>query len=113
MYDFYKIWIQNREQINTIITNPLLSFKGYYELNTGQIIIYPICCKHGHFTFELKSPTWLQITGSLHKFWNKGTNENDFSFQDAVPAIDEFCKTYLINPQLARIVNLEYGINVN
>ena len=113
MVDYFKLWIENIVQIQKIYNLPLLDFKGTHSLKTGDIIEYPIKCKWNVFEFELKSATWLEITGSLHKYWNKGTNENDFKYIDVKTAIENLCKDLNLNPKLAKLINLEIGVNVN
>ncbi|GEO09491.1 hypothetical protein [Segetibacter aerophilus] len=112
MYDYVKLWVREKEQIDKILDNPLLSFKQLFSIDTGEVISYPITCTWNVFTLKLKSPTWLQITGSLHKYWNNGTNENDFTFSDVNQTIEKFCRQLDLSPSLATIHNLEYGINI-
>jgi hypothetical protein len=54
----------------------------------------------------------LEITGSIHKYWNGGTNENDFFFSDAIEAIQKFCQDLELNPSLVFVKNLEFGLNL-
>ena len=111
MYDFIKIWIENKDQIQTVLDNPLLDFTQNILIDTGEIINYPIFCKWNVFTFKLMSATRLQMIGSLHKYWNV-SNENDFDFKNITITINKFCKTFKIDPNLCTIHNLETGVNI-
>ena len=54
----------------------------------------------------------LEISGSIHKYWNGGTNENDFTFYDSCAAIQLVCQELELEPFLAKLVNLEFGVNL-
>jgi hypothetical protein len=72
--------------------------------------------QQGHWqNFELFvfSPTYMEIQGSLHIYFNNGTNETDFTFNDASIAIRALCSDMHLNPSLARVTNLEFGVNVH
>lgn len=113
MTDYIKLWVENVAQIEKIYDLSLLDFNGQHSRKTGDIIEYPITCTWDVFKFELKSATRLEITGSLHKYWNKGTNENDFKYTDIKTAIQNFCTDLNLDPKLAKLINLEIGVNVN
>jgi hypothetical protein len=112
MYDYLKIWIEDREQIKKILSLSFLSFTGSYNVRTGEILQYPLLSKWSVFELRLISATRMQITGSLHKFWNRGTNENDFHFRSVITAINDLCRQLKLNPSLATIHNLEFGVNI-
>lgn len=112
MYDYFKLFIYDIEQINRIKAISGIDFLGKLSLKNGNLIEYPQTCKWQCFDFVLKSPTWLIIGGSIHKYWNNGTNETDFYFSDLVKALDRFCNQLQLNPELAIITNLECGVNV-
>ena len=113
MVDYFKLWITDSEQIARVRANPLCDFEGKFKFNSGDTIHYPADCKWSEFTLELKSPTWLEITGSLHKYWNNGSNENDFTLKDIRLAIANFCNDLNISAEYAHLINLEIGVNIN
>jgi hypothetical protein len=112
MYDFIKARVYDEPQVMAIMELPFLNFLVKCEEKTGALIQYPKEAKWGVWTFIVKSPTWLEIRGSIHKHWHKGSNYKDFDFGAAQQAIKAFCEQIHLEPALAHICNLEYGINV-
>ena len=104
MVDYLKLWIEDIAQIRKILNNPNFDFKGNFSTKTGEIEDYPLNSKWKNFELELKSKTRLEITGSLHIYWNNGTNENDFNINDCKNAIDKLCMEIDLNPINAKIV---------
>jgi len=113
MYDYLKMWIEHKQDIYNILSHSLLSFTGLYKTDTGEVIEYPKVAIWERFEFKQFSQTRIQITGSLHKYWNNGTNENDFTLDNVISAIDRFCKVFRIDARRATIHNLEFGVNIN
>lgn len=113
MIDFVKIWIRNAQTVNGLQYNPVLDFTGTHSRASGEIHDYPITARYKNLEFAIKSATFAQISGSLHKFWNNGTNENDFTFPDLCKTIRNICETFQINPLNATIHNLEFGVNIH
>lgn len=113
MYDYLKMWIDNKKDIDSLLSHSLLSFTGMYKTDTGEVIEYPKFASWGGFEFKQFSQTRIQITGSLHKYWNNGTNENDFTLGDVISAIDRFCKVFSVDARRATIHNLEFGVNIS
>ena len=112
MYDYWKLWVEDAQQIELILNNPLFEFEQTFSVRSGEIVAFPKIAKWKQWTIKQESPTLLKISGSIHKFWNGGTNENDFSCRNAVKAIDMFCKVFELAPSLAKVVNLEFAVNI-
>jgi hypothetical protein len=112
MYDYWRLLIVDRKQINTILNNPLFTFTQVFERNTSELYDFPQSAKWHNWEIDVFSPTHLLIKGSIHKYYNNGTNETDFFFHDAIRAIKQFCSAFQLNPGLARVENLEFGVNV-
>lgn len=112
LIDYVKIWVTDCTDITRILANELIEYKGNYSRNTGEILSYPLTGRWNVWEFEIKSATWLQITGSLHKFWNKGTNGNDFYLIDLLTSITDLCNILQINPHNMSLHNLEFGVNI-
>ena len=110
MLDYWKLWIYDKQQIETILQNSRI--RKHFESNEEGVLT-GIKGRFENWKVQtLHSPFRLEIAGSIHKYWNGGTNENDFTFQDAGKAIAKFCKEFDLTPSLARVVNLEFGINL-
>jgi hypothetical protein len=107
--DYWKIWINDKEQIEKVLNNQNIS-KEFTSNERGELI--GITGRFKEWTIETLSPVRLQITGSIHKWHNGGTNENDFSFTDAIAAITAFSKEFDLNTTLAYIKNLEFAVNL-
>lgn len=112
MYDYWKLFIEDKEQISTILNNPRFGFVQEYDRATAELHTFPQRAKWHNWELDAFSPTHLLIKGSIHKFYNKGTNETDFTFDDAIKAIEDFCSAFQLNWELARVENLEFGVNI-
>ena len=112
MIDWGKYWVRDAALVNRIFANEELDFEESHSTKTGEIKEYPKYAKWKWWEFEMKSPTWLEITGSLHKNWNKGTNGNDFKLPDLFAAISDFCKFLQVSPYDLTVHNLEFGVNI-
>ncbi len=112
MYDYWKLWIRDKEQILKILYNSLFEFKQTVNRATGEVHEYPQKANWKNWEIIAFSPALLEIRGSIHKYWNNGTNETFFTYSDAKKAINLFCNEFKLNPLLAKIINLEFGVNV-
>jgi hypothetical protein len=109
MLDYWKLWIYDKPTIERVLTNKQVIKK--FISNEDQVLI-GIKGKFQFWKIQTLSPVHLEITGSIHKYWNGGTNENDFSFQNAVDATKMFCKEFDLDPSLVFVKNLEFGLNL-
>lgn len=112
MYDYSKLHIKDIRQVNTIVHNPLLEFKQTFNKSTSEILEFPLIAKWENWDIKVFSHSFLEIRGSFHKFWNNGTNENDFCFNKAQETINYLCAKLLLDPNLVKVCNLEFGVNV-
>jgi hypothetical protein len=87
MLDYFKLWIIDNATINTVLSNDSIK-KDFTSNEDGEMI--GIKGKSQNWKIKTLSPSLLEIAGSIHKFWNKGTNENDFTFSNAILAIKSF-----------------------
>ena len=76
------------------------------EFETYKIVIRQVV--------KLNSETkyYLKLNGSLHKNKFGGANYERFYFYDIVNEIDKICKTLLIDSKRTKIVNIEFGVNI-
>src|SRR4051812_22440676 len=110
MYDYMKLRIYDHRQIASILNNSKFEFQQRVNISTSEVYSFPQFCKWNVFEIQVYSPSLLEIRGSLHRFWNNGTNENDFPLTEVKKAITRFCEEFNLNPFLAHITNLEYGV---
>jgi len=60
-----------------------------------------------------KTPKYyLKVKGSLHKNWFNGSNYKRFYYYNVCSEIDKICTTLQINRLVAKVVNLEFGVNI-
>ncbi|MBL4676395.1 MAG: hypothetical protein JKY70_09365 [Mucilaginibacter sp.] len=80
----------------------------------GDGIVLPWSqAKFKNLKFSIHENGRIQITGSLHKFWNNGDhNYNDFNVANLKKCIEDLQDMFDINPYTARLSNLEYGVNL-
>lgn len=98
--------------IRQLIANERIDFEGGCNIRTGEVRNYPLIGKWEYWEFEIKSPSWLEIRGSLHKSWNNGTNENDFTYWGLFQSIKMLCEFLQVSPKDITIHNLEFGVNI-
>ena len=112
MIDWAKYWICDAASVNRIFENEELNFLEAHSTKTGLIYEYPKTAKWKCWEFEIKSHSFLEVSGSLHKHWNKGSNENDFTLRDLYSAIVDFCRFLKVSPYDMTVHNLEFGVNI-
>jgi hypothetical protein len=114
MIDFVKLNIKN-PNITGIRNNPLLEWDQLTNETTGDVKRYSANF-HG-LTVEILYNQFLNIAGSVHKFWNTinrkgGHNYNDLKLQDLTGVIMDLCKMLDLEPGSCTIENFEFGVNV-
>lgn len=114
MIDFIKLQILN-PNIPRISSNPLLEWIEETNTRTGEVKKYTSYF-HG-MKLEIKNNQHLNISGSIHKFWNSingrsEQNYNDFRFEDLASVIIQLCDMLDLVPGSCVLQNLEFGVNV-
>lgn len=114
MIDFVKIRVQN-PNIKQIRENLCLEWELSISERTGEV--KEIIAKYHNLTFKIVCNQYLNISGSLHKFWNSingrgEQNYNDFMFSDLAEVINEICDSFNLNPSSCMIENIEFGVNI-
>ena len=115
MVDFIKLRVV-KPDIQRIRSNPLLEWDLTASERTGEVKEYTV--KFHGITFKITNNKYLNISGSIHKFWNSlhgqgEQNYNDFRFEDLTGVIIEFCKMFDLIPDSCILENLEFGVNVS
>lgn len=96
-----------------IKNNPLLDFDITSYLKTGEIKGKEINAEYRNLKFKIKGDNYIEMQGSLHKFWNENLkNYNDFT----ISALSEVCKgigeRFDLNAKNLVLRNVEFGVNV-
>lgn len=115
MIDFVKIRVKNPD-IQKIRDNTRLEWEQLTKERTGEIKEYR-AIYHG-LTFEIVNNQYLNISGSLHKYWNSSQgggeqNYNDFNFSNLTGTIDKLCLSFDLSPENCILENIEFGVNVS
>jgi hypothetical protein len=118
MIDGVKIHIANID-VKQMLNNPVLSFIGSYDANTGEILTRePLTAKYNGLTLRLvpstinKNPHCL-IDGSIHRFYNQGgTNRSDFNFTQLHECLNSFERLIKQPLNSLALQNLEFGVNI-
>jgi hypothetical protein len=64
--------------------------------------------------FKLFPSGRIQISGSLHKYWNNGYhNYNAFNLNHVLEVIKDLEMKFGIDPFNMRLENLEFGVNIS
>lgn len=103
MIDFVKITIKDQAFARLLLQNENLTF--YQDRNKMAANIK-------NLTVLVHDSGRVEVSGSLHHYWNNGGNWNDFGRLDLFDTIAEICQLLKIEPQQAKIQNLEYGVNI-
>jgi hypothetical protein len=114
MIDFLKILILDKILIESIWRNKLLIYSNEDKRlikESGEIKKKEVKkLKNLLFT---KYDNKLEITGSVHYYFNEGIhNANDFTVSDCIAIINSIKIDLNLDLSKCRIINLEYGINI-
>lgn len=110
MLDYVKLWIYDKPTIANILANNKLT-KNFISNEDG--ILTGVTSNYKNWQIKTITADCLQLAGSIHKYWNGGTNETDFPFSDVVRAIKKFCKEFALHPSFVFVKNLEFGVNLH
>lgn len=113
MIDWVKMLVNTENGVNRLLQSPSLDFTEEYSIRTGEVTAYPKKAQNKGFEFVVSSPKYAIVTGSLHKYYYKGQNYNDFTYNQLVSSIDTFCNSYGLYAGELILQNLEFGVNIN
>ncbi len=120
MIDYIKMYVKNLKVAEKWLNSVYLKFNVEIGYNTGEISKNKIIANYRGLKFTIfhKDTTLtkivrLQVTGSLHKYRNKGKhNYNDFDYSNLLEVIKELESKFYIHPYTTTIHNIEFGVNV-
>lgn len=120
MIDFIKCILLTTPEY--LLSNPNLKFGLNMDDKTGEVIKN----RYGYITrvaqlgqlqikisenYETQN-TVIELSGSLHKHHQGGTNFNDFTFFDVCTTINQICDLLKLTPEQFIISHIEYGVNI-
>lgn len=112
MFDFNKSSLTG-VNISELLNNDLLNFSLQVNDRTGEIIENRKEAKFNSWKFEIVNDMFIELQGSFHKYHNSGKhNYNDFAANDLLNVLTDLSTKFKINPFLATLHNLEFGVNV-
>lgn len=114
MIDFLKITITDAEIRQYFYNHKLLYFHSESEilLFDKESIVSKDFKQYKGILFEFTQYA-LFIHFKPHYYFNNNLhNANDFSFLNCIKALNEFVKTFEVEPTQYKIINIEFGLNV-
>jgi hypothetical protein len=115
MVDFVKIQVRDPD-VQGIKKNPYLEWEHTAKERTG-VVTKCSATFHG-LTFEVKNEQYLNIAGSLHKYYNGITcnvlhNWNDFTYKDLIITVNDICNRFNLSADQCKLQNIEIGLNID
>lgn len=113
---------QSKTNSKKILQNPDLVFTANINPNTGELgngkkcIIYTANYRElviKYHEFPDINLNFIQIRGSLHKYYHAGANFADFNLLEVQKALFELCNFLQIEPKDTTIHGLEFGVNIH
>jgi len=112
MFDFNKSELTG-VNISELLNNDQLNFTMQVNDRTGELIENKREAKFNSWKFEIVNDMFINVKGSFHKYHNSGKhNYNDFATNDLLNVLTDLSTKFKINPFLATLHNLEFGVNV-
>lgn len=117
MIDFIKFNISNKDEFDLRLQQEGEIFLSTrYDINTGELHDYPKSGSYYRMDLKLTEKS-TYIKGSLHKLYNcynkhGDQNYSDFHICQVWETLDIMCRELGINPELTKITNLEFGLNI-
>lgn len=112
MIDYTKIEI-SADAAAYLLRHNDLSFETYVNEDTAeQTHSRPRMAKYEGMEFYYYSSGRMTLQGSWHKYYCGGRNHSDFSLAQFRCAVIKFCRTFEVNPNELKILQLEFGVNI-
>jgi hypothetical protein len=116
MIDFVRFSVP-QETASTFLNCNDLNFHSTLSHQTGEVetscltASFPEGKKHPLLTFKIRG-NYVEVAGSLHKYWHKGKNYTDYTYPELLETIESLKNKFGIKPETAIIHNLEIGVNM-
>lgn len=111
MVDFLKAEIRG-PSIEELLNHPLLNFKASFDVKTGEASTETLTADHQYLKFIIKDGRYINLQGSLHKYYTNGNNYSDFRIGDIQEALANLTEVFSVDLNASRLHNLEFGLNV-
>jgi len=111
LIDFVKIQVL-WPPIKRLLEHSKLDFRVELNEETSEVHSQYKTAKFQHLKFQIINGKYLNISGSLHKFWHNGINHDDYQYLELKDTIKFLETNFGIDPKNCIIRNLEFGINI-
>ncbi len=112
MYDYVKMVSYSADFRKRLLDSPLLDFYESKSKKTDLVRFEE--AEYRNLKIKLFSSGRIQVSGSLHKYWNDGRhNYNDFSLNHVAEVLTSLKQNFGLDPYSLRLENLEYGVNLS
>lgn len=111
MIDFIKTQISG-PSVEELLNHPLLDFNAKVSVTTGDVNTDTQTAEFRSLKFVIKGSRYINLQGSLHKFYTGGINYNGFAIFEIREALHELSSTFNIDLRKSILHNLEYGVNI-
>jgi len=112
MIDFVKVVLVGPSK-QDLIENPLLNFKGLYEVSTAETDT-KLIAEYRNMKFIIYNESFIMMQGSLHKYKNEGKHNYDsFTFSELKNVLKDLQIKFKIDIDNSIIQNVEVGVNIN
>lgn len=111
MIDFVKAVVVGPSK-QDLIDNPLLNFKGNYEVSSGETN-GKLIAEYKNMKFIIYNDSFIMMQGSLHKYKNDGKHNYDsFYHSELVVVLNDLQKKFGIDLSNCIVQNVEVGVNI-
>ena len=90
----------------------LFDFHTMLNNRTAEEYQFPKKAEYKSLFIEEKSEQTILISGSIHKYFNSGTNDSFFNYSQLEYTLRSLCSSFKINLFKSKIQNLEFGVNI-
>lgn len=111
MIDFIKTHSLHIEA-ETVLNNELLIFPLSNVATTGEILKRAQKARFRGMDVSIHPTGEIKLSGSLHKYWEGGTNFNDYSLENIRKTINGLAEEIKFNPEKVQIRFIEIGVNI-
>lgn len=110
MIDFIKVYSQDKSHTHILKEK----FELITDVNekTGETTGKSMGTIQNEYKLTLHQSGRISIMGSLHKAFNKGTNDSDFTYSQLIQSINDFSELFELKPSQCFLENFEYGANI-
>src|SRR3954451_25093123 len=113
MIDGIQFKVTNRDSIESILKNPKLCFKCFYNSCSGSPNNVVQTANYKSLRFKYIQPrSVMHIRGNLYEYYSGLKNYENFRLHDAFEALQQIHDDFDLNIDQTEIIKLEWGLNL-